>query len=73
MAYSPLLLWLLALSDLVLGLPYGGWGPKDGFGHTGNSFPARNPNAIYGYDFHGLFDSWTTYGSVYNPHRKNGT
>lgn len=53
--------------------PYGGWGPGEGFGHTGNTFPAPNPNAIYGYDFHNLFDNWTTYGSRYNQHRVNRT
>eukprot|EP00094_Tigriopus_californicus_P009085 TCALIF_08758-PA protein Name:"Protein of unknown function" AED:0.19 eAED:0.19 QI:240/1/0.66/1/0.5/0/3/0/123 len=49
--------------------PYGGYGPKEEFGNTGNTFPAPNPNAIFGYDYFNIFDDWTTYGSVYNQHK----
>lgn len=62
----PLLLFLL---EDTLSAPYGGWRQKEGFGNTGNTFPEPNPNAIFGYDYFNLFDDWTTYGSVYNPHK----
>ena len=50
--------------------PYGGWGPGQGFGHTGRTFPPPNPNAIYGYDKLGLFGDDTSYGARYNPFKK---
>ena len=42
------------VSVIALGVqsfPYGGWGPGEGFGHTGSNPPKENPNAAYGYDY----------------------
>ena len=65
---SPFLLFPFLFS-VALSAPYGGWGPNEGFGHTGNTMPPKNPNAIYGYDYHDVFDNWTGYGAMHNPHK----
>ena len=67
--WSLFVLLLISLLNLVTCAPYGGWGPNEGFGHTGSNPPPKNINAIYGYDYHDLFDDFTTYGAVHNPHK----
>ena len=43
------LMWL----ERGSGVPFGGWGPGEGFGHLGRDPPPDNPNADFGYDFFG--------------------
>ncbi len=64
-----LLLSLVLPAALVMCTPYNRWGPGEGYGHTGNSMPAPNPNAAYGYDRAGILGDSSNYGAVYNRHR----
>ena len=31
--------------------------------------PRKNPNAIYGYDYHDVFNDITSYGATYNLYK----
>ena len=61
--------FLLLTLTLTSGAPYGGWGPGEDQGNTGEAAPPANPNAPYGYDYHGRLSDFTDYGRMYNRHR----
>jgi len=60
------LMWL----ERVSGVPFGGWGPGEGFGHLGRDPPPDNPNADFGYDFFGTTKNRFNYSAVVMSHKE---
>jgi len=54
----------LLLDKGILGFPFGGWGPGEGFGNTGFNPPPGNPNSDFGYDRFGITFNQFNYSAV---------
>ena len=52
-----IVMWL----RIGVALPFGGWGPGEGFGHLGRRPPLDNPNSNFGFDFFGTTDNRFNY------------
>merc|ERR550532_1208741 len=62
----PVLFLSLALASLLglqTTLGYGGWGPGEGFGHTGQQL-TTNTNGLFGFDQLGILQDRFNYSSI---------
>lgn len=54
----------LYMIKIIKSVPFGGWGPGEGYGNAGFEPPAKNPNAIFGYDFFGVTANRFNYSAI---------